>query len=280
MSAFAQRRSKDPSLGGTPVTSVAETSATGYRAFISYSHRDSAFAARLHRRLEGYRLPTTLHAGRRLTPIFKDREELPAAADLGAQVRAALSLSACLIVVCSPDAAASPWVAKEIETFRALHPDRPVLAALLRGEPAEAFPSALSAGGLEPLAADFRKQGDGERLALLKLAAGLAGVGVDQLVRRDALRRQRTVMAITALAAVGMLIMGAMTTFALAARAEAERQRASAEDLVDFMLTEMREGLKGAGSLPVQTKVNRRALTYYRGQDWRTLPGSSRRFAA
>ncbi|WGM40384.1 toll/interleukin-1 receptor domain-containing protein [Caulobacter sp. NIBR1757] len=258
------------------MTQVADRAAAGYRAFISYSHRDGVFAARLHRRLEAYRLPKALGVGRRLTPIFKDREELPAAADLGSQVREALSQSACLVVVCSPDAAASPWVAREIETFRQMHPDRPVLAALLRGEPSEAFPPALSAGGLEPLAADFRKQGDGERLAVLKLAAGLAGVGVDQLIRRDAQRRQRTVTAITAAAVAGMLIMGAMTTVALAARKEAERQRASAEQLVEFMLTDLRDGLKGAGSLPVQTKVNQRALDYYREQDFQALPAASR----
>ncbi len=123
-----------------------------YRAFISYSHRDAAFGRRLHRRLESYVLPRRL-AGqatargvvpRRLTPIFRDREELPAAHDLSEEVRAALAASEALIVVCSPAAAASPWVAREIETFRALHPDRPILAALAEGEPADAFPTALS----------------------------------------------------------------------------------------------------------------------------------------
>ncbi|HYE45707.1 MAG TPA: toll/interleukin-1 receptor domain-containing protein [Caulobacter sp.] len=249
---------------------------TRYRAFISYSHRDAAFAARLHRRLEGYVLPKRLNAGRRLTPIFKDREELPAAHDLSAQVRAALAASDCLIVVCSPDAAASPWVAKEIETFRALQPSRPILAALIRGEPAKAFPPALSDGGVEPLAADFRKEADGERLALLKLAAGMAGVGVDQLVQRDAQRRLRGVMAVTVAAFVGMLAMGGMTTFALTAQAEAERQRREAEGMVEFMLTDLRDKLEEVGSLKVLTEANRRALDYYERHDPDTLPPASR----
>lgn len=238
-----------------------------YRAFISYSHRDAVFAARLHRRLEGYVLPKRLSAGRRLTPIFKDREELPAAHDLSAQVRAALAASDCLIVACSPDAAASPWVGREIALFRELHPERPILAALIRGEPAEAFPPALAAGGVEPLAADFRKEGDGERLALLKLVAGIAGVGVDQLVQRDAQRRMQGVMAVTAVAVAGMLAMGGMTAVALQARAEAERQRAEAEGLVEFMLNDLRSELKTVGRLPIMTSVNRRALAYYKGQD-------------
>src|SRR5688572_22011481 len=90
-----------------------------YRAFISYSHRDAAFGRRLHRRLEAYRIPRRLvgrttplgAVPRRLAPIFRDREELPAADDLTTEVRAALAASGALIVVCSPAAAASPWVA-------------------------------------------------------------------------------------------------------------------------------------------------------------------------
>ena len=169
----------------------------GYVAFISYSHRDAAIGRWLHRRLETYRMPKRLvgAAGEhgqvpaRLTPIFRDRDELPAAGDLSEKVRAALAVSDNLIVVCSPDAAASPWVAKEIETFRELHPDRPIFAAIVEGEPDQCFPPALRDGGIEPLAADLRKEGDGRRLGVLKLVAGLAGVGLDALVQRDAARR-------------------------------------------------------------------------------------------
>lgn len=249
-----------------------------YHAFISYSHRDAAFGRRLHRRLEGYRLPRRLvgRPGRmgpapaRLSPIFRDREELPAAGDLSAEVQVALAASAALVVVCSPSAAASPWVGREIETFRALHPDRPILAAVVQGEPADCFPEALSAGGIEPLAADFRKSGDGPRLGLLKLAAGIAGVGLDELVQRDAQRQVASVTAITAGALTLTLVMAAMTAVALDARAEAERQRAEAEGLVGFMLGDLREKLKGVGRLDVMTAVNERALAHY-GDDLKRL---------
>ena len=55
-----------------------------YRAFISYSHADSKWAAWLHKSLETYRVPKHL-VGRvtafgpipeRLAPVFRDREEL------------------------------------------------------------------------------------------------------------------------------------------------------------------------------------------------------------
>lgn len=260
-----------------------EASGARYRAFISYSHRDAAVGRRLHRRLETYRLPRRL-VGRttprgtvpaRLAPVFRDREELTAAHDLTAEVRAALAQSQALIVVCSPHAAGSPWVAREVALFRELHGDRrPVLAALVAGEPAEAFPAPLREGA-EPLAADFRRGRDGPRLALLKLVAGVAGVGLDELVQRDAQRQLQRVMAVTGAAFAAVLAMGLLTIFALDARAEALRQRAEAEALVEFMLTDLRDRLEGVGRLDVLTAVNRRALDYYEGQDLDRLPAGS-----
>src|SRR5580765_5668353 len=69
-----------------------------YRAFVSYSHRDEAWARWLHKAIETYRVPrrlvgTTTAAGvipRRLAPVFRDRDELPSATDLGSKVDVAL----------------------------------------------------------------------------------------------------------------------------------------------------------------------------------------------
>jgi tetratricopeptide (TPR) repeat protein len=246
--------------------------AGGYVAFISYSHKDAAVGRWLHRKLEGYRLPKRLAGTQgedgevpaRLTPIFRDRDELPAAGDLSERVRAALAVSKNLIVLCSPHSAASPWVAKEIATFRELHPGRPVLTAIVDGEPGQCFSPALLEGGVEPLAADLRKGGDGRRLGLLKLVAGLAGVGLDSLVQRDAARRVRRVTYVTAGALAAMLIMAVMTFVALNARAEAQRQTTEAEGLIEFMLTDLRDRLRSVGRIDVMQAVNDRALRYYR----------------
>ena len=257
--------------------------AGGYVAFISYSHKDAATGRWLHRKLEGYRLPKRLAGTQgedgevpaRLTPIFRDRDELPAAGDLSEKVRAALAASRNLIVVCSPNSAASPWVAREIATFRELHPDRPIFTAIVEGEPDQCFPPTLREGGIEPLAADLRKEGDGRRLGLLKLVAGLSGVGLDALVQRDASRRVRRVTYVTAAAVAAMLVMALLTAFALNARAEAQRQRSEAEGLVEFMLTDLRKELKGVGRLKVLTAANQRALQYYQRQDLEGLPAES-----
>jgi TIR domain len=159
----------------------ARESAPRYRAFVSYSHADARFVGWLHRKLEATRLPGKA----RLAPIFIDRAELVAGPDLSAQVREALARSAALVVVASPTARTSRWVGQEIALFRELHPDRPILAALVEGEPDQAFPPALLSHhgrAVEPLAADFRKGQDGRRLGLLKIVAGLTAQPLDQLV--------------------------------------------------------------------------------------------------
>lgn len=249
-----------------------------YSAFLSYNHRDVTAVRKLQRRLESYRLPkgaTRPDGVRKLCAIFRDRDELPAATDLSEAVKQALSKSAALVVLCSPNAAASPWVDKEIRLFRAIHPDRPILAAIIDGEPHEAFPPALKEG-VEPLAADLRRQGDGVRLGTLKIIAGLAGIGLDRLVQRDAQRRVRRVTAITITLLITMLGFLLLTLAALQAQREAERQRAEAEGIIEFMLTDLRERLRSVGRLDALTVVNDRAMNYYRAQgDLDDLPDES-----
>jgi hypothetical protein len=259
-----------------------EPQAVRFRAFVSYSHADAAIAQKLHRKIETYRLPQHLRDRQiadpdngRLGRIFRDREDLPAAEDLSESVKQALAGSQVLVVICSPDARGSIWVAREIELFRALHPDRPVLAALVRGEPQESFPPPLLEGS-EPLAADLRKDGDGWRLGFLKIIAGIAGVPLDALVQRDATRRIRRVMAVTGGALVALLAMIGMTIYAIQSRNEAQHQQAEAEGLVEYMLTDLRTELKGVGRLDVMTKVNERAMAYYDDQaDLSDMPAES-----
>jgi len=120
-----------------------------YRAFISYSHKDAKWAKWLHRSLERYVVPIDafppeeqLEAdgtkrSRRLTPVFRDRDEMPASDSLAETIREALESSENLIVLCSPNSVGSTYVNAEIEMFRGLHPDNEgkVYALIIEGEP-------------------------------------------------------------------------------------------------------------------------------------------------
>ncbi len=228
---------------------------TRYKAFISYSHRDERWARWLHRKLETYRVPKRL-VGQpsplgpipsRLTPIFRDRDELPTASDLGAVIQQALGESESLIVICSPAAAASRWVNEEIRFYRRMGRGNQIYCLIVDGTPVgdvsgadrslDCFPQALT----EPLdagdrdapadhaAADVRPGGDGKQGAKLKVIAGMLGLGLDELRKRDQQRRQRRLIAVAASAVAGMVIAIGLATAALMARAEADRQRFRAE---------------------------------------------------
>ena len=248
---------------------AAAGAAKRYAAFISYSHADEVAAKLLHRRLETYRLPPHVRSSKgetRVGTIFRDRADLAAASDLTDSIKSALAESGALVVLCSPEARQSQWVDAEIRLFRELNPTAPVLAVILRGEPAEALPHALVEGGREPLAADFRKDGDGIKLGFLKVVAALKALPLDSLIQRDAQRRLRRVIGITVVAVTALLAMMGMTAYAISAQREAERQRAEAEGLVEFMLTDLRTRLHGVGRIDVMSAVNDRALDYYDNQ--------------
>jgi hypothetical protein len=92
---------------------VAETVRFKYRAFLSYSHRDNAWAVWLHARLEGFRIDKDL-IGREtpmtLRPIFRDREDFSGGHTLTDATVTALDASAALIVLCSTVSADRPAV--------------------------------------------------------------------------------------------------------------------------------------------------------------------------
>lgn len=159
-----------------------------YKAFISYSHQDEAWANWLHDQLEGYQPPEDLQLTGKLSPIFRDMEELAASRDLSRTIEAALEASENLIVICSPAAAASEWVRAEIERFVELGRDEHIFCLIVDGTPndpaAECLPPPLRAR--EPLAVDARTVGHSRGNALLRLYAGLLGVDFNALRRREA----------------------------------------------------------------------------------------------
>lgn len=277
-----------------------------YRVFISYNHADTKWANWLMKRLEGYRVSRRFQGrrapvglvGPRLAPVFRDRDELPTGSDLGETIRSALRESETLVVICSPRSAQSRWVQEEIKAFKRLHGERRVFAFIVDGEPKregavdDCFSLALrremGADGklsdrpAEVVAADAREQGDGPKLAFVRLVAGLLGVGFDDLRQRELQRRNRRLTLITAASVVGMILTLGLAIAAWRARGEADlarddarRRQLQAEDVLEFMVGNFRGELKKLGRLSLVDGVGDKAMEYFSSMDPRDLSDTS-----
>ena len=178
------------------------TQQSKYHAFISYRHADNKIQGRqwatwLHQAIETYEVPDELVGKKNssgeiipssIYPIFRDEEELPAHADLGHSIVSALDSTRLLIVLCSPNAVASTYVADEIDYFKRQGGSDRIIAAMIDGEPntswdkgkqsagfsieTECFPTPLqfeydikgvrTEKHAEPIAADFRINNNGQ----------------------------------------------------------------------------------------------------------------------
>lgn len=210
----------------------------------------------------------------RLVPCFRDELELPTEARLQSAIEDALRQSRYLVVICSPRSALSVYVNAEVAFFKRLGRADCILPLIVAGEPnaaltgdkygfkpedecfCPALKHPLRADGTldesldeDPLCADTR-WGEARRelaagehriaratleTALLKLIAGLLGVGFDELIQRE---RQRQIRARRRRAIVIASVMGVIVTFAsiawwqrglaVIARNEEHRQRENA----------------------------------------------------
>jgi hypothetical protein len=269
-----------------------------HRAFISYSPQDKSWASWLRKAWEVYRGPRRLvgmttavgEVPARLVPIFHDRDELPSATDLNATVQLALECSDCLIAICSPRAARSRQVNAEIAAFERLDRANRILCMIVGTAPATAadehefeqcFPPALGyrAGEgseaadrrSEPIGAGARPGAGGRTNAKLKLIAGMLGVGFDALAQREQQRRYRRLLLVAA-ALLALALMSVFTLVAITARHEAERQRAHAEGLVEFMLGDQTKKLQRSGRLSQIRPEDHQPMKSTLAKIWRLLP--------
>lgn len=160
-----------------------------YFVFISYSSKDNEddnkWAEWLRHELDHWHLPTTYH-GRKpvqenLREVFRDRDGFCAGKEWDKQVEPILKESQNLIVICSPNAAKSEAVNKEVEFFINQGKEYSIFPFIVEGDcPAECFPRALKhniVGG------DVNKDG-GRDAAFIKVVAGMLGVDFSDLYNR------------------------------------------------------------------------------------------------
>jgi len=241
-----------------------------YCAFLSYSHKDTTTAKRVHSLLERFQIGADL-AGRRTSmgpipktlKVFRDRHDFEAGGALASQTIAAIDDSAALILLASPDAAKSAPVNEEVRQFKSRHPGRPVIPLICEHASGDVeaicFPRALryevtpdgsiTDTPVQPLAADLRDSGDGRELAMAKVIARLIGLAPDEVYRRaERERRRRKRNWIVGLAFITVLLAGltswaefnswmATTQHSIAEIQRKQTLSVSNEKLGDFELT-------------------------------------------
>lgn len=110
-----------------------------YFAFISYNSKDTAWGKRLQKKLEHYRLPSTLcseHGWKRtpINPVFFAPTDIQPGG-LSEELQGRLKASQHLIVLCSPNSAKSQWVGREIEYFHSLGRTKNIHFFIVDGSP-------------------------------------------------------------------------------------------------------------------------------------------------
>lgn len=187
-------------------------------AFISYSHRDSRIARWLQRKLESYRLPAEIHNkyedSRYLRPIFRDRADLGVGV-LNDELRKHLESSKYLIVVCSPQSAASKWVNDEIRTFLEWGRAEYIIPFIVSGDITSQgednpIPTVLRTyfeehPEMELLGVDTRESGATK--AYIRVVSRMLDLEFDELWKRH-LRFQRHKIAIASIATTLLLAIG------------------------------------------------------------------------
>lgn len=214
-----------------------------YDAFISYSHAADgrvapALQSGLHRMARKWYRLRALH-------VFRDQTNLGAAPQLWPRIVDALTESRALILLASPKAADSPWVAKEIEHWKTLTLPRPIYLAWTDGtlswdasrqtftEDSTAVPPALrDRFDGEPLWVNVTTARTEEDLSLnnpkfadviATIGAELHGVEKNTLIGED-VRQQRTVrwLVTSTIVVLVALVIGAISLFVAEQRASQE----------------------------------------------------------
>lgn len=188
-------------------------------AFISYNSKDLSWGKRLQRKLESYRLPTTLctqhHLARKpMWPVFFAPSDIQIG-ELSEEIKKRLRDSRHLIVICSPNSAQSNWVGQEIAYFHSLGRKANIHLFIIKGTPhsgdpkTECFHPILKRLGMpEILGANINERiyffsWLNRQRAYVQLITKLLGIEFDTLWQR----RKRRIRQQVALWTVGAVIV-------------------------------------------------------------------------
>lgn len=167
-----------------------------YYAFISYSHKDEAWAKWIQEAIERYRLPAIIRKEvkkplpKKIQPVFLDQTDL-GVGKLVDNLHQELEKSRFLIVVCSPNSAqpnseGRHFIEEEVTHFCSLGREKQIIPVIVEGTPQTAFCPKLKKSDI--LAIDATKESKPK--ILNDLVATILGLRRDELWNRER-RRQR-----------------------------------------------------------------------------------------
>jgi Flp pilus assembly protein TadD len=113
-------------------------------------------------------------------------------------------------------------------------------------------------------AGDARKDKDGKANAKLKLLAGILDVNLDTLKQREQERRRRLLLQVTGGAVLIAVAMSLVALYAVDQQARAVSARKNAEDILNFLLYQLRDRLQPIGHLDIIEDVQKRVEAYYK----------------
>ncbi|MFZ4520468.1 MAG: TIR domain-containing protein [Bacteroidales bacterium] len=186
-----------------------------YYAFISYSRKDKKWAEWLHKKLENYKLPSIIrkesngNLPKQIRPIFRDKTDI-GPGDLEVNIKNELEDSRFLIVICSPAAADSAWVNKEIRHFKSFGRGERIIPFIIEGTPdpkneheKQCYPAELSTNTLGVSVKELSKEA-----ACVKVIAAILGLKFDQLWQRHKRSEKRKIIIrSTALSLISFLLL-------------------------------------------------------------------------
>lgn len=258
-----------------------------YKAFISYSHTDSKISKWLHKRLETYRIPRRLVGSitsngvipTRLFPIFRDRDDLAATTHMTDAILEAVRESEFMIVVCTPSSAQSKLVNREIQEFKRLNGNSNILCLIADGTPfsddpdKECFSDVLqkhiSPDGVpkgyspEGLAADIRPGSDGKQAAVSKLVAGILGVELNVLVRREMQQQKRKLIGALVGTFLILIAISGLLLRTVEAQRLAEKRTEDSANLLFYLHETVFEALDADGNTEAQEALVRAVFEHY-----------------
>ena len=223
-------------------------------AFISYSRKDTRNARFLQQKLEGYRFPTDLVApehhppdNKYLRPVIRDKSDLEVNREsFWEDIKSKLDRSRYLVVLCSPSAAQSEFVAKEIRHFldnpNRREPILHVVPVIIEGNPGagdgtECLPSPLREYKEQILTrnlpsmlrdGDEKKSQAWER-GLIQTIAFLLDVDLAKLLNRYQQQKRQKFLQILGATGVLLLVFAGLAVWAFTAEHEARRTLAQAD---------------------------------------------------